>query len=154
MVTNREAFEQVIAFYKKRHRELQERHHDASIEVARLEGWLDECEKMIQELRSDRKLASEEGPYAEFTSTPSAIRAFLSHHSPSDLDTIIRGILEGGFKTESTDFRQVVRMALRRMGQRGQANQDGRGDWFLADVVVVDAEDITPSNLPRQVAPL
>lgn len=131
MVTNREAFEQVIAFYKKRHRKLQERHHDASIEVARLEGWLDECEKMIQELTGDRKLASEEGPYAGFTSTPSAIRTFLGYNSRSDLDTIVTGLLEGGFKTESTDFRQVVRMALRRMGEKGQADQDEQGCWYL-----------------------
>lgn len=135
MVTNREAFAQVISFYKKRQVELQGRYDAIYSEISEIEQQMGECDTMLEKLTDDERLASEKGPFSGFASTPQAIRVLLSQVGRADLDTIIRQLLEGGFKTESSDFRHVVRVALRRMRDKETArlHEDGRWGLLMTD---------------------
>ena len=100
-----------------------ERSHD-------IEEWIEEYDTIMARLTEDERLLSEKGPYAEFASTPKAIRAYLSNSPPSDIDTIVEHLLEGGFVTESRNFKHVVRVALGRLQRKSEAVCE-EGAWSL-----------------------
>ena len=141
----------VIQFYVDRKKELQERWHSAQSEVCRLEEWMDENDKVLEMLREDQKRMSKKGPYAEYKSAPAAIRAYLSQNAPSQTDTIVEQLLQGGFPTSSANFKQVVRVALARMKKNGEADATRSGGWYLISAAEQEKAVGSDSNAAESV---
>ena len=99
---------------------------------------IDDVETAINETRITMRVLSalareshDDGPYAEFSKSPPAILILLSKKTSATPEDIARELKDGGFPTKAKDFTHVVRLALKRMSQRGEVILRPNGLWSL-----------------------
>ena len=142
-MSQRQSLKAALAVFKTDHRDKQRVVDTLRLRVAEAEESLADVATTIKLLEQKIAALGPKGPYGKFKTSPQAILAYLEGNPFATIPEIVDGLLAGGFQTTSDKFREVVRIALQRLEQRGKVEQGGGGRWALRynrSYVVVDED--------------